>query len=632
MKTKMIKRITRKIGFKLTLAVGLTTLFIIGIYAYFNIESQVEVLLAEVERHANQLSETIKKSTKFDMLANRREHIYNIINTIGDESGIQEVRVLNKAGEIIYSAREADIGTMLDKKAESCYACHAADKPLERLPINQRTRIYRPAPDSSRVLGIINPIYNEQSCWEADCHAHPQEQTVLGVLDITMSLKEVDQQIHRSKINILVFAVIAIIGISFIIGFFVKRWVDKPVKQMVAATQHIASGNLHYSLKNHRQDELGLLAKSFNNMTRKLAEARLQLFQSDKMASLGRLAAGVAHEINNPLTGVLTYSSFLLKRTEDNAEFQEDLKVIVREAKRSREIVKSLLDFARQSVPKKSKMDINEIISRSLTMVEKQLSLNRIHVMRNFDTNLQQIEVDSNQMQQVFINLLENSSDAIGKDGGIIRISTSNIKLAPMGIMRVKRALCSKGHDMVDNEFKIDGKPSIKITAVANSNKGIVHLDPVYGKNRDQYDIEIKNSANVKFLCPVCDRSLMKENERCPKCDSAVYTFEVPSYGEFEGCTNEHCEWQKWEEVDKAGRKDFLEIKIQDTGCGIAEENLNKIFDPFYSTKGQKGTGLGLAVTWGIIDNHDGTIKVDSEAGKGTVFTIRLPFHQSRIG
>jgi len=621
----------KKIGFKLTLGVGIITVLIIGVYAYVNIRSQNEVLLAEVERHANQLSETIKKGTRFDMLANRREHLYNIINTIGEEPSIQEIRVFNKLGEIIYSTREEDIGKMLDKKAESCYACHTADKPLERLSINERTRIYRHHPDSSRVLGIINPIYNESSCWEADCHAHSEEQAVLGVLDITMSLKDADKQIQRSEINIVIFTIIAIIGISLIIGFLVKKWVDNPVEEMVRATQHIASGNLHYNIKSQRDDELGLLAKSFNIMTQKLAEARLQLFQSDKMASLGRLAAGVAHEINNPLTGVLTYSSFLLKRTEGNQEFQEDLKVIVREAKRSREIVKSLLDFARQSVPKKNKADISRIIDNSISVVENQLSINNIQVEKKYDKNLPLIELDSNQLQQVFVNLLVNASDAIGKEGGTIVISTSLIQLSPIGVIHIKKALCPKGHNLMDNEIKIAGKPSIKLKIAMGNSKDMIFLDPVYGENRHHYDFHFKNNDNIQFLCPTCDRSLIKENQKCPKCGSNIYSLDIPSQGNFEGCTNVSCNWQQWEEIDKEGKKDYLEIKVIDTGCGISQENSSKIFDPFFSTKGQKGTGLGLAVTWGIIDNHDGTIKVESEIGKGTVFTIRLPIQQNRV-
>ncbi len=124
----------RKIGFKLILAVGITALLTIGIFSYFNIQSHSSSLLAEVERGANQLSETVKNSTRYDMLLNQRDRILRNINTIGQQPGIRDVRVLNKVGRIIYSSHHDDIGKMIDKNAESCYACHAAGKPLERLP------------------------------------------------------------------------------------------------------------------------------------------------------------------------------------------------------------------------------------------------------------------------------------------------------------------------------------------------------------------------------------------------------------------------------------------------------------------------------------------------------------------
>src|SRR5690606_14893941 len=149
---------------------------------FYNIRSHSDALLNEVERHANQLSETVKHSTRYDMLLNQRERIHTIINTIGSQPGIHSVRVLNKVGEIIYSSQKDDIGKMVDKNAESCYACHAENKPLERLPIKERTRIFRPDPGSARIMGIITPIYNEASCYEAACHAHEENQTVLGVL------------------------------------------------------------------------------------------------------------------------------------------------------------------------------------------------------------------------------------------------------------------------------------------------------------------------------------------------------------------------------------------------------------------------------------------------------------------
>ena len=105
---------------------------------------------------------------------------------------------------------------------------------------------------------------------------------------------------------------------------------------------------------------------------------------------------------------------------------------------------------------------------------------------------------------------------------------------------------------------------------------------------------------------------------------------QVPQQGYFEGCINKTCDWQKWDAVDLGGQKDYIEVRISDTGCGISKEDLIRIFEPFYSTKGQKGTGLGLAVIWGIIDNHNGTITVESEINQGTTFIIRLPLKQIR--
>jgi two-component system NtrC family sensor kinase len=348
------------------------------------------------------------------------------------------------------------------------------------------------------------------------------------------------------------------------------------------------------------------------------------------MASLGRLAAGVAHEINNPLTGVLTYSSFLLKRTKDNPELQEDLNIIVRETLRSREIVKSLLDFARQSVPKKNNANINEIIEKAISVIESQLSVKKIKIVKQSENNLPPITVDSNQIQQVFINLFVNASDAIGKDGGTITIATKQISLSPFGVAQIKKASCPKRHILIDNDFKIDGLPALKVKIISAGKGGIIHLDPVYGKHRNHYYPEVKIDKDTKFVCPDCDTSLVQPDKSCPKCGAPVLAFEINGQGIYEVCSSVNSNWEKWDFVDSSGLKEYIEIRISDTGCGISKNDLPKIFEPFFSTKGQKGTGLGLAVIWGIIDNHNGTINVESEEEKGTTFIIRLPLTQQK--
>jgi signal transduction histidine kinase len=493
--------------------------------------------------------------------------------------------------------------------------------------MRDRTRVYRMHPDSSRTLGIINPIYNSRTCSRAACHAHPPSQVVLGVLDVTLPLTAVDKDILQGRIELVIFAVGAILALSLIIGFFVKRWVTIPVRELVAATRHVAGGDLSYVIPETRDDELGTLARSFNNMTRKLGEARLQLFQSDKLASLGRLAAGVAHEINNPLTGVLTYSSFLQKRTKGQPEVQDDLKVIVRETIRVREIVKSLLDFARQSVPKKSPADVNEIVERAAVVVENQLALNHVKLVKALGADLPSVTVDANQLQQVFLNLFVNAADAIGPipGGGTITVTTSRLKLSPVGMTQIKKAQCPKRHSLINEEVRIDGKPSIRIKARFNGNEGFIYRDPIYGQARHQFGIAAQATKATQVACPECATSLLINTETCPACGSAIFAFEVPGKGTVEGCTNRDCTWQRWAQVDASGVRDFVEMRVADTGGGIAKADLPRIFEPFYSTKGPKGNGLGLAVIWGIVDNHNGTITVESALGVGTTFVIRVP-------
>ena len=615
----------RNIGFKLTFGVVLTVLVTIGIFAWFNIQSQSRSLLSEVERHASQLSDAVKSDTEYDMLRNDRARIHESIRRIGQQDSIDRVRVFNKTGEIIYSSEEADIGKMVDKQAESCDRCHSAGEPLAHLEMQERTRVFQPGPDSPRLLGIINPIYNAPSCWTADCHAHPATQTVLGVLDVTIPLTEVDRNIRNSQVAAIVLAVSVILILGLIVGLMVRWWIDRPVQELVTATRNVAGGNLGYRLDVKRDDELGMLANSFNNMTDKLAQARLQLFQSDKLASLGRLAAGVAHEINNPLTAVLTYSSYLLKRAQGRPEMQNDLQVIVSETIRCREIVKNLLDFARQTVPKKRKAEVNEIIGRAAKVIENQLALGRVKLVMDLDPALPAVTVDANQIQQVFINLMVNAADAIGENEGTIKVSSRAISLSPTGVLQIKTAVCRKRHELVDRKFQVDGKPAITMRYRSNYDTGLIHLDPVYGSDAHQLNDMPDMDEGVDLQCPECAASLIAEGERCPRCGAPIYAFEVPLKGLVQGCLRKGCGWHRWEQVDANWNDEFVEVRVEDDGCGIPKAQLPHLFEPFATTKGPKGTGLGLAVTWGIVDNHNGTITVESEVGVGTTFVVRLP-------
>jgi signal transduction histidine kinase len=249
---------------------------------------------------------------------------------------------------------------------------------------------------------------------------------------------------------------------------------------------------------------------------------------------------------------------------------------------------------------------------------------------RSVDPNLPPVTVDANQIQQVFVNLIVNAIDAMAPKAGKIAIGASMVKLSPQGIAHVKKAECSKRHLLIDPTVKIGGLPSLKVKVRAGTEEGIMHLDPVYGRHQHVTSIPIPPGQEMTLKCPECGVSLMDPHIRCPKCAAATFWIEIPGQGKWESCSRFGCDWQRWESVDRDGVRDYAEITVADTGCGIPREELPKIFEPFFSTKGQKGTGLGLSVIWGIIDNHNGTINVESTLNKGTTFRIRLPLQQPR--
>ncbi len=492
-------------SYKLIFAIGIVGMISISIFSYLSAKSYRKQIITGIENHANQLSETVKRSTRYDMLQNNRPRIRRIIDTIGQQGGIERVRVINKVGTIIYSSLEGEVNSIVDMKGEMCYGCHGQGLVLDKLTISQRTRFFKTV-DGHKYLGIISPVYNERACWESSCHVHGPDSKVLGVMDVIMSLETVDTQINTFTAELMILAFIAIAANGFVLWFLVYKLFGKPTKELLAATDAVSAGDYKYKVNIGEKHEMRKLALSFNAMIDKISETQNQLYHNAKLASLGQIAAGIAHEINNPLTGVLTYSSYHLKRIEgdklDKKELKESLNVIVRETKRCREIIKGLLDFARQVPPKKTKNNINVVIEQALAILENELVMKNISVDKFFLDDIPDIEADFVQLQQVFINLITNAAHAIGEKGGGIVILT--------------------------------------------------HLKDV-------------NSSK------------------------------------------------------------FIEVKISDTGHGIPRDKINSIFDPFFSTKGQEGTGLGLSVVLGIIDEHNGKIDVESEVEKGTTFTIKLP-------
>ena len=347
---------------------------------------------------------------------------------------------------------------------------------------------------------------------------------IIGILYVGMLERPYIDTTNRVMLTFILLASLCVVFLLVILYFATSR-ITNPLQKMVIATQEIAKGDLTHQVEVNSRDEIGYLADSFNKMTanlktanqkliewgrtlekkveertRELREMQAHLIQSEKLASLGKLAAGIAHEINNPLGGILIYSHLLLEDTSKKSAHYENLKKIVKETSRCKDIVKGLLEFARPKEPEMSWINLNDVVDRSMAIVEGQALFQNIKINKKYASSLPKIVADGSQLQQVFMNIIINAAEAM--DGkGTLSLSTS---------------------------------------------------------------------------------------------------------------------------MDTDGT--HIEAKITDTGHGIKEEDKKRLFEPFFSTKEVgKGTGLGLAISYSIIQKHLGTIEVESQEGKGSTFTVKLP-------
>jgi len=298
--------------------------------------------------------------------------------------------------------------------------------------------------------------------------------------------------------------VVLIAGASVLLAILIAiplAWsISRPLTELARATQRVAQGDWSVRVPVYGHGETGMLAESFNTMVETLNETQEQLVQKEKLASVGQLAAGVAHEINNPLGSVLLYADILRKETPlDEEQRRTDLEMIINEATRCKTIVNDLLNFSRQNEVLAQDTDLNALLQELAEEQSKQELFQEVNLVTDLDSSLGTIQADPLQLRQVFINLMNNAAEAM-IDGGTLTLRTR-----------------------------------------------------------------------------------------------------------------------------KGTMPGLVTVEVQDTGVGISEENMKKLFTPFFTTKPiGRGTGLGLAIIYGIVKMHRGQITVQSQVGKGTSFTITL--------
>lgn len=435
----------RLIG-KYTLAIGIVVLTAMALFAYLNLHTLRTHLVEEAVRDVDFLSETIIETTHYQMLEDDRKRVYQMIEEVGTQKEIEHIRLINKDGTINFSTESREIGTILDKKAEACNVCHAENIPLVNASSMNRSRFFKDLKGRD-VLGIARGIYNEPVCSSAACHFHDPDVKLLGVLDVIVSLDRAKKNLHEFGVNVAVLTACLLLLMATVLTLLTQTLINEPVQRLLRHTERVAEGDFSTRIKVASTDELGQLAASFNHMTtnlqethselndmmhnlesmveersRKIQDIQSRLLQSEKLASIGELAAGIAHEINNPLTGVVMFASMVLNHKDLSPGLRGDLQTVLNETQRCADIVRRLLEFSRATPPHKEPCAVERLLEHTLALVMFQASFQNIRVIKHYREELPKIMLDPNQMQQVFMNLLLNASQSM-PDGGKLELS-----------------------------------------------------------------------------------------------------------------------------------------------------------------------------------------------------------------
>jgi len=499
------------------LSITAIVIIVAAVSGLVNVKTEEQQLLNTMLLGADQLSKGITSATWHAMLDDHREAAYQVMQTIALKQGIDRITMFNSAGRATFSTNQKVLQESIDP--------HRLDAP-------DRVKVYR-GTDGWRRLDMRTPIYNERSCSQAECHAHPAGVKILGVLDLSLNLETVDHEVASMQFRVLLVTAVEVTLISLFIIYFTRRFLARPIGKLIEGTKAVSQMELDKPLDiEDSSEELDELARSFEIMrdrlrtalaeinqftqnletkvedrTLQLRQAHQKLLQSDRLASLGQLSASVAHEINNPIAGVLNLSMLLQRMLKEDGippnrieEFRKYLGQVTSETARVGRIVSDLLAFSRRSKPQRAPADVNKIAKMTLSLIQHKMKLGNVEVQARLAEDLPPVPCDQSQIQQVVLNLLLNAAEATqSKTERRVMVSTS-----------------------------VEGG--------------------------------------------------------------------------------------------------YVRLVVSDNGEGIQPENLAKIFHPFFTTKSEgKGVGLGLAVSYGIIEAHGGDIEVQSKVGEGATFIVSLP-------
>lgn len=507
---------------KLILTVTIIMFISLCILIIWNINQQKSQMMRRLEEVSSTMNSTIRKSLYNAMLENKREDIQKILEAVGKLEGVKQIRILDESAKVHFSDNAKLIGI---------------DDP-EKLPLikesfktGRGSGSYTSQDEESNYVRL-EPILNLPEC--RTCHG--EKNKYLGFLSIDLSPGWLVRDIYRNLYLTLVFSFSAVLFTGIIFMFLLNSIIYKPVAELSRTMEKVDTGDMNARSKILTNDELGKLAENFNEMlahiqqsNEQIRQMQAKLLQVQKLAAMGRLTASLAHEMNTPLTSILTCVDQLREKELAEKASKRYLEIIRNEILRIYEIEKKLGSFSPAYEEQPEEIDIKEMLTEIAELVKPGAENQNVKLMLSLSPDLPPVLGSSNQIRQVFMNMISNALYAMPQ-GGELKIEALEEKIAP----------------------------------------------------------EIKKEENI------------------PSVEKDRFTAEISKIS--------------------PATENFVKIKFSDAGTGIPPENIDKIFDPFFTTKDVgEGMGLGLSISYHIVRGHQGDIKVESQPGKGTTFTVMLP-------
>ncbi len=515
-----MKQLVGSLGVKLFFWIFCLMVVVFASFTFLSLDRTSKTWIDSVEQQAGQTCAVVERVLRYGMLLNRKDDVYNNLRNIAKEPGIETIRIYDKRGQIVFSTEQDEIDTQVDRNSDACLVCHDANQELHAASNITRTQTYRDV-DGSLMMSRLHPIENAPQCATAECHEHPAEQRVLGVLDLRMSLDVVDKGRRQTTSSFIqATGLMAIVG-GLVAALFIWHFVRAPVLRLVAATQRVAAGDMNPEVEFVGSGEIAELGRAFKRMTAQLSQAQdekrkwedeleaavlrkteelsraqRQMTHMERMASLGKLAATVAHELNNPLAGILVYAKLVLRELEEaksgdpkTNDSKRYLEAISREASRCGDIVRNLLAFSRQSRTRMEPFSINEVIDRSLMTIGHLIKQGEVEVKVEPQAGEDPIWGDANQMQQALIALIVNAVEAM-PGGGELRISTSRSDAGV--VLEISDTGTGIAPDVLPNIFE-------PFVSTKGDEKGVgLGLAVVYGiVRRHEGDIDVQSEVGA---------------------------------------------------------------------------------------------------------------------------------------